>query len=135
MKNIEIQNMMNPTKECCYGGWISPNGDYYGLNDDDIQYIHIALSNRLMQEGFIPPQRNPDRWLELNGWIKQHGNHICTMDRKDGKHVITEEQLATLRDVIGQDYMWLEFVNQEKTVFINEMLDMDRWSLHYAITN
>lgn len=126
--------MIQPTKICCYGGWIAPNGDYYGLNDDDIRYIHLALSNRLMQEGLCPPQSNPDKWLERNGWIKQHGNHICTMDRKDNDFVITNEQLKTLRDIIGQDYMWLEFVNQDKSVFINELLDMNPWDLHYAIT-
>lgn len=127
--------MMNPTKECCFGGWIAPNGDYYGLNDEDIVYVHIAVSNRLMQDGKIPPQRNPDRWLEKNGWIKQHGNHICTMDRKDNDFVITQAQLNTLINVIGQEYMWLEFVNQEKFVFINEMLDMNPWDLHYTITS
>jgi len=127
--------MMNPTKECCFGGWIAPNGDYYGLNDEDIVYVHIAVSNRLMQDGKIPSQRNPDRWLEKNGWIKQHGNHICTMDRKDNDFVITQAQLNTLINVIGQEYMWLEFVNQEKFVFINEMLDMNPWDLHYTITS
>lgn len=135
MKNIEIQIMMNPSRTCCFGGWIAPNGDYYGSNDDDIQYIHIALSNRLMQDGLIPPQQNPDRWLEKNGWIKQHGNHICTLDRKDYDYCITQEQLNTLRDIIGQDYMWLEFVNQEKTVFINELLDLNEWELHYLLIN
>ena len=88
-----------------------------------------------MQAGLCPAQPNPDRWLEKNGWIKQHGNHICTMDKEGFDYHVTWDQLNTLRDIIGQDYMWLEFVNQDKQIFINDLLDLNEWELHYLLVN
>lgn len=125
--------MITPIKKCCSGGWIAPNGDYYGTNDENVTYIHLGLSNTLMDEDIIPKSGNPDRWLELNGWIKQHGNHIITLDSKEKEMPITDAQIKTLCDVIGQDYVFLDFVNQEKYIFINQLLNTDKWKFHYEL--
>ena len=125
--------MISPTNKCCNGGWIAPNGDYYGTNDPDITYIHLGISNALMDNNIIPKSNNPDRWLELNGWVKQHGNHIITLDCKQKEMPMTDAQIKTLRDVIGQDYVFLDFVNQEKYIFINQLFDADKWQIHYEL--
>lgn len=126
---------MSPTNKCEAAGWIAPNGDYYGSSDPLITYLHLGLSNGLMDSEIIPKSNNPDRWLELNGWIKQHGNHIICLDTRDKEKPITDAQIKTLCDVIGQDYVFLDFVNQEKYIFINKLLTMDKWQLHYEITS
>ena len=112
---------MKPTTKCQAAGWIAPNGEYYGSSDPQITYLHLGLSNGLMDSEIIPKSNNPDRWLEVNGWIKQHGNHIFTLDYKENEKPITDAQIKTLCDVIGQDYVFLDFVNQEK------------WQLHYEL--
>lgn len=124
---------MSPTNKCEAAGWIAPNGEYYGSSDPDITYLHLGLSNSLVNEEIIPKSNNPDRWLELNGWIKQHGNHIFTLDCEENEKPITTAQIKTLCDVIGQDYVFLDFVNQEKYIFINQLLNMNKWQLHYEL--
>ena len=124
---------MSPTNKCCAGGWIAPNGDYYGTSDPEITYIHIGISNGLMDSGVIPKSRNPDRWLELNGWIKQHGSHIVMLDSIENENPMTDAQIKTLINVIGQDYALLCFVNQEKCVRIDELLGMNKWEIHYKL--
>lgn len=124
---------MFPTNKCCAGGWIAPNGDYYGTNDPDIKYIHLGISNGLMDSGIIPKSRNPDRWLELNGWIKQHGCYIVTLDSSENENPMTDAQIKTLINVIGQDYTLLFFVNQEKCIRIDELAEMNKWEIHYKL--
>lgn len=61
-------------------GWLAPNGDFYGLNGDIANMLHIQIANALLGAGIIPQNEksmnNPDGWLSKNGWIKIHGNHI-----------------------------------------------------------
>lgn len=85
---------MIPSNKCERAGWIAPNGDYYGSSDGKITYIHLGLSNALMDCGIIPNSKNPDRWLELNGWIKQHGYYIVTLNQTEKP--ITDAQIKTL---------------------------------------
>lgn len=125
---------MSPTNKCEAAGWIAPNGDYYGSSDPEITYLHLGLSTQLMKNGIIPESTNPDKWLEDHGWIKQHGCGIITLDSFDKEKLITSEQIKTLCDVIGENYMFLDFINQDKYVSINDLLDMDEWQLHYKIT-
>lgn len=126
---------MESSKKCEAAGWIAPNGDYYGSSDPDITYVHLGLSTELVKSGIIPVSNNPDRWLELNGWIKQHGNHIITLDSKKEERPMTDAQIKTLCDVIGQDYVFLDFVYQEKYMFINDLLNKDKWQIHYELIN
>lgn len=124
--------MIKPTTYYCYGGWVAPNGDYYGLNDEDIQFIHIGISNTLVRDNIIPESRNPDKWLELNGWIKQHGNHISVRCRKD-KPILTQNQANTLYNILHNKYSYVEFINQEVYLPINKLLNIDEWTLHYEL--
>lgn len=127
--------MITADTSCCIGGWIAPNGDYYGTNNPDITYIHLGLSNKLMKDGIIPESKNPDRWLELNGWIKQHGSAIISLDSAKNEKPITNNQIKTLINVIGQNYKILDFVNQEKYIFISDLINENKWQLHYKLIN
>lgn len=68
-------------------GWLSPNGDYYGLNGEISNMLHNQIADALVAADVIPlgsfseglcsdNRKNPDRWLEENGWVKIHGDWI-----------------------------------------------------------
>lgn len=64
-------------------GWLSPTGDYYALNGSISNMLHNQIADALLMAKIIPItenrkdiRENPDRWLEKNGWVKVHGNHI-----------------------------------------------------------
>jgi len=60
-------------------GWLAPNGDYYGLNGEIANMLHIQIADALSDAKIIPDIENGyegNSWLEDNGWVKIHGNHI-----------------------------------------------------------
>ena len=66
-------------------GWLAPNGDYYGLNGEIANMLHIQIADALQEIGIIPDVDEhgdelngamSDAWLEQNGWVKIHGNNI-----------------------------------------------------------
>lgn len=88
-------------------GWLSPEGDFYGLNGQIANMLHIQIGDALQKQGIIPMKDdkdwdvNPDSWLEQQGWVKIHGNNInfggCLNSKIDKKDVnITEKQLEVI---------------------------------------
>lgn len=65
-------------------GWLSPEGDYYALNGEIANMLHIQIADALQEKGIIPLHEvetdgveiNPDSWLEQHGWVKIHGNNV-----------------------------------------------------------
>ena len=62
-------------------GWLAPNGDYYGLRGEISNLLHARISEALQVKGIIPTPlpddcTSPDRWLEINGWVKIHHDWI-----------------------------------------------------------
>jgi hypothetical protein len=58
-------------------GWLSPDGDYYGLNGEIANMLHNQIADALKEKGIIPEEEiNPDQWLEEHGWVKIHGCNI-----------------------------------------------------------
>lgn len=58
-------------------GWLSPTGEYYGLNGDIGNMLHTNIADKLQEQGIIPEDvETVDSWLERNGWVKIHGNWI-----------------------------------------------------------
>ncbi|MFA5366294.1 MAG: hypothetical protein WC333_00025 [Dehalococcoidia bacterium] len=78
-------------------GWLSPEGDYYALNGEIANMLHIQIGEALQTKGIIPLKDegdweiNPDAWLEQHGWVKIHGNNInfagCLNNRIEKKDV------------------------------------------------
>jgi hypothetical protein len=85
---IEIDSIMSKTIvpvdlfDNYSAGWLAPNGDYYALNGEIANMLHIQIADALMEAGIIPEnididhKNNPSVWLEQNGWVKIHGNGI-----------------------------------------------------------
>lgn len=78
-------------------GWLSPDGDFYGLNGSVGNMLHLNIAERLLASKKIPVKemRNPDRWLEENGWVKVHHNWILFSGSFYGK-TLTEAQIEKL---------------------------------------
>lgn len=78
-------------------GWLSPDGDFYGLNGGTGNLLHLNIAERLLASKKIPVKemRNPDRWLEENGWVKVHHDWILFSGSFYGK-TLTEAQIEKL---------------------------------------
>ena len=78
-------------------GWLSPDGDFYGLNGSTENLLHLNIAERLLASKKIPVKemRNPDRWLEENGWVKVHHDWILFSGSFYGK-TLTEAQIEKL---------------------------------------
>lgn len=78
-------------------GWLSPEGDFYGLNGSTGNLLHLNIAERLLASKRIPVKemRNPDRWLEDNGWVKVHHDWILFSGSFYGK-TLTEAQIEKL---------------------------------------
>ena len=74
IKPVEITDGYN-------AGWLAPDGTFYGLNGTIANMLHNQIADALLDAGIINIDgdniiRNPDIWLEQNGWVKIHGNWI-----------------------------------------------------------
>lgn len=78
-------------------GWLSPEGDFYGLNGSVGNLLHLNIAERLLASKKIPVKemRNPDRWLEENGWVKVHHDWILFSGSFYGK-TLTDVQIEKL---------------------------------------
>jgi hypothetical protein len=75
-------------------GWLSRDGRFFGMNGEYANNIHLAIADGLREIGIIPKEYNDslaDQWLEQQGWVKIHGNHIlfcANMNKKINKPVL-----------------------------------------------
>lgn len=78
-------------------GWLSPDGEFYGLNGSVGNMLHLNIAERLLASKKIPVKemRNPDRWLEENGWVKVHHDWILFSGSFYGK-TLTDVQIENL---------------------------------------
>jgi hypothetical protein len=78
-------------------GWLSPDGEFYGLNGGVENLLHLNIAERLLASKKIPVKemRNPDRWLEENGWVKVHHNWILFFGSFYG-NTLTDIQIEKL---------------------------------------
>jgi len=97
-------------------GWLSPEGDYYALNGEIANMLHIQIADALQEKGLIPMYEsdrdkeldmklNPDAWLEQHGWVKIHGNNVQfagNLNKQMGKPNVrmTDKQLELIRNYI-----------------------------------
>ena len=78
-------------------GWLSPDGEFYGLNGSVSNMLHLNIAERLLASKKVPVKeaRNPDRWLEENGWVKVHHDWILFSGSFYGK-TLTGAQIDKL---------------------------------------
>lgn len=104
-------------------GWLSPEGDYYALNGEIANMLHIQIADALQEKGLIPMYANdrdkeidikvnPDAWLEQQGWVKIHGNNINfagNLNHTMGKPNVqmTDKQLKLIYNYISNCHQCL----------------------------
>jgi hypothetical protein len=78
-------------------GWLSPDGEFYGLNGSTVNLLHLNIAERLLASKKIPVKEmlNPDSWLEENGWVRVHHDWILFSGSFYGK-TLTEAQIDKL---------------------------------------
>lgn len=78
-------------------GWLSPDGDFYGLNGSTENLLHLNIAERLLASKKIPVKemRTPGWWLEENGWVKIYHDWILFSGSFYGK-TLTEAQIDKL---------------------------------------
>lgn len=78
-------------------GWLSPDGDFYGLNGSTENLLHLNIPERLLASKKIPVKemRTPGWWLKENGWVKIYHDWILFSGSFYGK-TITEAQIDKL---------------------------------------
>lgn len=78
-------------------GWLSPDGEFYGLNGSTVNLLHLNIAERLLASKKIPVKEmlNPDRRLEENGWVRVHHDWILFSGSFYGK-TLTEAQIDKL---------------------------------------
>lgn len=78
-------------------GWLSPDGEFYGLNGSTGNLLHLNIAERLLASKKIPVKemRNPDRRLEENGWVKVRHDWILFSGPLFGK-TLTDVQIEKL---------------------------------------
>lgn len=78
-------------------GWLSPDGEFYGLNGSTGNLLHLNIAERLLASKKIPVKelRTPGWWLEENGWVKIYHDWILFSGSFYGK-TLTEAQIDKL---------------------------------------
>lgn len=111
-KGIEPSDIMDNYS----AGWLSPEGIYYALNGTIANMLHIQIASALQEKGIIPDGDdefgvgvNPDAWLEQQGWVKIHDNHIqfagCLNEMLDKKNVdMTPKQIEIIKNYINKHH-------------------------------
>ena len=110
-KGIEPVNILDNYS----AGWLSPEGEFYGLQGEIANMLHNQIADALQEKGVIPKTEKtkfnndenvyPDSWLEQHGWVRIHGNNIQfagNLNEKIGKEnvLITEKQIEIISDYI-----------------------------------
>lgn len=77
-ENIVLSDDIEPVNilDLYDGGWLSPDGVFYGMDGEYSDLIHITIADKLMRQNIIPQTTTPDTWLSKNGWVKIHHNHV-----------------------------------------------------------
>ena len=116
-------------------GWLSPEGDFFGMNGEYADMLHTKISDLLYLDGIIPKERSyaKDTYLELNGWVKIHGKFIqfnCEDVTTEGKYKVTryltEKQVKAIYrygQVCYKGLLWFGYQQKPVSVAAFSMMD------------
>ena len=134
-------------------GWLSPEGDFYGQLGETNDMIHLNIAEQLFNKKYFEEMLNdgvsrfssnsPDRWLDVNGWVKIHhdeiygafiGNKIPTDDFKY-KYCPTKIQINKICKYLDQNwkgkfYSQPKIVRNTDPIFTYQLKQMDDIKLH-----
>jgi len=120
-------------------GWLSPEGEYYGLNGTMANMLHIQIIEALLAKGIIPDadEVNADSWLEEQGWVRIHGNNIQFGGNLNEHHLgkknvyITDVQKRMIYDYISNCHQSIIKLGwQMKRYSAGQFLAMDKIAMH-----
>ena len=100
---LAVENGLKPTgpEEYFDGGWLSPDGKFFGLNGTFANFIHVAIADNLKEHKWIPQEDAPELWMENNGWIKLHFDQVHFTPMVPGNKFpifVTEAQQSFLKE-------------------------------------
>lgn len=126
---IELDKLLyiKPTNEYCIAGWFSPTGDYYGLNGEIGNFLHIRIADLLKQSKIIsdiPKNQTPESYLENQGWIKQQKNLLLYYGYYKNKS-ITEEQKKAIKRILSQVYSFIDLQTKGNEIPIRRITEID----------
>ena len=125
---LDKKSAIEPTKIICDGGWISPEGDYYGLNGVTANFIHLRIAKLLHESGIIDCEKNPEEYIERQGWVKQHHDFIHYAGQYYGL-IVTKEQLKTIKEIMIQSYNKIYIETGDNIISLNKLLQVDHFQL------
>lgn len=78
--------------------WISPEGDYYGMNGEVANFLHNKIADRLQEKFNFPIKGgNIDSYLMENGWVRIHGSIILFDGYLMEPYIhLTDKQIKTI---------------------------------------
>lgn len=134
-------------------GWLSPEGDFYGQIGETNEMLHLNIAEQLFNKKYneemskdgvsIFSSNSPEKWLDVNGWIKIHhdeiygtfiGNKIPTDDFKY-KYCPTKIQIDKICEYLdknwkGKFYSQPKIVRITAPIFTYQLRQMDEVKLH-----
>jgi hypothetical protein len=127
-------------------GWLSPEGEYYALNGEIANMLHLQIADKLQEIGVIPSDdeldedsiSTKDSWLEINGWVKIHDNRInfsgCENHKLGHDNVnMTDVQVKMIYEYIAlchDGYMKLGWKQQGMSAARFQMAAKDMYALN-----
>ena len=105
-KKLKDDITPNPITDMNSAGWLSPSGQWYGLNGTIANLLHNQIADALVDCGVVIPdgtyEGNPDGYMARHGWIKIHGDHVLYEGYMNKLHLskpnipMTKEQIRQL---------------------------------------
>jgi hypothetical protein len=122
-------------------GWLSPDGDFYGLNGEIANMLHTNIADALQEAGIIPDEDalgfdSPDAWLEQNGWCRIHGNNVQfagNLNEKIDKENVhmTDDQRKITAEYIDNCHQCKILLGWKRTPYsVGMYRAMDKIALH-----
>lgn len=134
--SLEISSIekLEPTDELKDAGWLSPKGDYYGLNGEIANMLHNQIADFLIEQGIIPEEysNNADEYLNEQGWIRQHRDWILSDAYYYDKEVTTEQIEKLVKLTVGKHRTLYLGVNRyEVTPAMLKMIDPIQFKMKF----
>jgi hypothetical protein len=103
IKPVDIMDNYN-------AGWLSPGGEFYGLNGSISNMLHLQIANALKKSGLLTDMNSsdntPDSYLDRSGWVRVHGDNIQfagNLNARTGRanKYITKKQMRLIKNYIN----------------------------------
>ena len=128
---------IQPSENYHDAGYISLNGNYYGLDGKVANFLHLRIADLLVKQEKIPYYPNQsDYAIDKAGYIKQHDNKITAYRVFDQKF-LTQKQLNTAIKIISQKWKEIifDFGDGDWTVSIDKVSQLNSDELEFQYKN